>query len=68
LINSTVSDAACKLGVSEQMWELIQRVFTFSTKVEAAYNLQEDLTERFRARLHESGGQVLDSCLLQAGT
>jgi len=28
-------------------WELLERVFTSSSKIEAAYHLREDLTERF---------------------
>jgi transposase len=30
-----------------QEWELLERVFTYSPKIEAAYNLREDLTELF---------------------
>jgi transposase len=36
-------------------WELLERVFTYSPKIEAAYNLREDLTELFERDYTKAG-------------
>jgi transposase len=38
-------------------WELLERVFTFSPKVEAAYNLREDLTDLFERDYTKAGAK-----------
>jgi len=35
------------VDLKPQEWELLERVFTYSPKIEVAYNLREDLTELF---------------------
>ena len=34
-------------ALEPEEWELLERVFTYSPKIEAAYHLREDLTELF---------------------
>jgi transposase len=43
-------------------WELLERVFTYSPKIEAAYNLREDLTELFERDYTKAGAK----CAIQA--
>lgn len=38
-------------------WELLERVFTYSPKIEAAYNLREDLTELFERDYTKAGAK-----------
>jgi transposase len=45
-----------------QEWELLERVFTYSPKIEAAYNLREDLTELFERNYTKAGAK----CAIQA--
>jgi transposase len=45
-----------------QAWELLERVFTCSPKIEAAYNLREDLTELFERDYTKAGAK----CALRA--
>ena len=40
-----------------QEWELLERVFTRSPKIEAAYNLREDLTELFERDYTKAGAK-----------
>jgi transposase len=43
-------------------WELLERVFTYSPKIEAAYNLREDLTELFERDYTKAGA----TCAIRA--
>jgi transposase len=45
-----------------QEWELLERVFTYSPKVEAAYHLREDLTDLFERDYPKAGAK----CALRA--
>jgi transposase len=45
-----------------QEWELLERLFTYSPKIEAAYQLREDLTELFERDYTKAGAK----CALRA--
>jgi transposase len=45
------------VDLEPQEWELLERVFTCSPKVEAAYNLREDLTELFERDYTKAGAK-----------
>jgi len=45
-----------------QEWELLERVFTYSPKLEAAYNLREDLTDLFERDYTKAGA----TCAMRA--
>jgi transposase len=40
-----------------QEWELLERVFTYSSKIEAAYHLREDLTDLFERDYTKAGAK-----------
>jgi transposase len=44
-------------ALEPQEWELLERLFTYSPKIEAAYHLREDLTELFEHDYSKAGAK-----------